>query len=147
MKKTIVSCLAVAVLLTGCAQSQEQVTAKQQEQWDQERLHRAQMAQQGQRDTTQASPQAQAQEDFLSARDQYAREYCANQAAMANMSQHGLINAAFAGLGMQASCIDFYNRTGEFPQIIRDAICNGHLHIHIDLAKDLDGHVQHDVMA
>ena len=113
-KKTILGCLA-AVLLTGCAGSQQQISAQQQERWDQERLHREQMAREGQRDTTQAPPEVQAQEDFLRARNEYARDYCANQAAMANMSQRGLLNAAFAGVGMQASCLDFYNRTGHLP--------------------------------
>lgn len=53
--------------------------------------------------------------ELQAARDAYAREFCNNQAAMANMSQHGLVNAAFAGLTMQASCLDFYQRTGHLP--------------------------------
>jgi hypothetical protein len=48
-------------------------------------------------------------------RARYAQEYCANQGAQANALTPGLVHAAFAGIEIQASCIDFYKRTGHLP--------------------------------
>lgn len=45
----------------------------------------------------------------------YAIEYCANQGAQANAMTRGLLQSAFASIEMQASCIDFYKRTGHLP--------------------------------
>jgi hypothetical protein len=48
-------------------------------------------------------------------RAKYAQEYCANQAAYTNATTRGLLQSAFAGIEVQASCIDFYKRTGHLP--------------------------------
>lgn len=50
------------------------------------------------------------------ARDQAARDYCGYQAGIANATQSGsMVRQAFAGIEVQAACLQYYAKTGRLP--------------------------------
>lgn len=99
--------LAAALLLNlgGCAQMAANRAAAQAAQ-DADNSRLAQL-----RERYNTDPAFHAQVE----RAQYAIDYCANQAAYANATTRGLLQAGFASIEVQASCIDFYKRTGHLP--------------------------------